>query len=708
MMAGDTHFSISLPREAASLVWQLLGVGESPFRPPLDHDLVEPWVRSRVSSSNQAQTIDEILSWFRTDTGQWVLRDELRVPLAMLILGSIERCIAERHIDLDDDIAFWAIGSIHPDLAEGVIRSQWSDNEIQIAFSYLLGVLNQLCKYNQVVNPDRIVRLGSVKNKVTVDIARQENTLKTIEGLRDCELWLYPGVLSVVALLIKLDPELFVTLAERVDHLVVQRWAAFCAAGRFVPTDLQRPLDWIKDGSPDSAIALAIVHTLENVNYLDSEARRNPSVEFEETEITNPGSDLLSRLLDRLGSIEPIASTRWIMDLLSYSVAAFRAHGSNEKPKRVQELEDLCIQHLVPMVCKHWSGELSHELRAGLRPDPLIPRNLPLAQVAWEIREICPTRAAEMARMILDEHEVRITEALDGINRLSYLWDNWTDHDSLLGLAAALIILGEDPDPLTWVLKRCRRLPLSVWDAEDSAGRFRTADEAARIYFVVALYAIQIINDLGDTNDPTLVRTLAERLWDHGYYVGRNTFRSEKDFVASEFAAHVVMALGKPSELWLMNQVSNPAVSPRILWALVDSAMEKSAQGHEVSALQDDTLRLKLLRGISGRYCNSTGMSLDNLRYLAKLWLLLGGVKEAEATAVNILTFAPPHLQRADQVAALELLAFAANKRRISSVIKDRMDTLYETLWSGGANRDEIAKRQEVDDLLSRQTGQTE
>ena len=262
--------------------------------------------------------------------------------------------------------------------------------------------------------------------------------------------------------------------------------------------------------------------------------------------------------------------------------------------------------------------------------------------------------------------KVRITEALDGINRLSYLWDNWTDHDSLLGLAAALIILGEDPDPLTWVLKRCRRLPLSVWDAEDSADRFRTADEAARIYFVVALYAVQIVNDLGDTNDPTLVRTLAERLWDHGYYVGRNTFRSEKDFVASEFAARVVMALGKPSELWLMNQVSNPAVSPRILWALVDSAMEKSAQSIEVSALQDDTLRLKLLRGISGRYCNSTGMNLDDLRYLAKLWLLLGGVKEAEATAVNILTFAPPHLQRADQVAALELLAFAANKRRIS------------------------------------------
>ena len=494
VMADNTHFSVSLPREAAPLVWQLLGVGESPFRPPFGLGLVEPWVRNQVSYPNQAQTIDEIVSWFHTDTGQWVLRDELRVPLAMLVLGSIERDIVEGRIILDDDIAFWAIGSIRPDLAEGIIRSQWSDSEILIAVNYLSETLSQLCKYNQVVNSDRIVRLGSARNQATIDIAWQDNTLKTFAGLRECELWLYPGVLSVVAILIRLNPQFFTTLVERVDHPVVQRWAAYCAAGRFKPTDIRRPLEWIKDGFPNSAIALGIIHTLENVNHLDAKLRRKPSEQFEKVDIDNTGSDLLLDLLDRLGSMEAIGSATWIIDLLSYSVAAFRAHGSNGKPNRVQEVEDLCIQHLVPVVCQNWSSELSHQLRAGLRPDPLVSRNLPLALVAREIRDGCPARAAEIARMILDEHEARIVEALDGINRLSYLWDNWTDHDSLLGLATALVVLGEDPDPLTWVSKRYGLLPLSVWDAEDSADRFRAADEVARIYFVIALYAIQIVS----------------------------------------------------------------------------------------------------------------------------------------------------------------------------------------------------------------------
>ena len=444
-------------------------------------------------------------------------------------------------------------------------------------------VLVQLYKRNQIVDPERIVMLGGGRTKVTVNITRQRDVLRTFKDLRDCERWLYPGILSVVALLIKLDPELFVTLVERVDHLVVQRWAALCAAGHFVPTDFQRPSEWIKDGSPDAAIALGIVHTLENVNYLDADARRDSNVQSEQVDQDKTGSNLLSGLLNRLGSSETSASARWIVDLLSYSVAALPAYGSTEKPQRVEELEQLCIQQLVSLVRHHWSSDLSRELRAGLRPDPLVPRTLPLAQVAWEVRETCPAYASEIARMILDEHEARIAEALDGDRRLSYLWDNWRDHDSILGLAIALIIVGRAPDPLTWVLDRCSTLPLSGWDAEENADHFRTADEAAGIYFVVAFYAVQIVNDLGDTTDPALVRALAERLWDHRHFVGQNTFRLPKDSVAAEFAARVVMALGKPNESWVMEQVSNPAMSPRILWALIEAA--RSQTGHKLDSL---------------------------------------------------------------------------------------------------------------------------
>ena len=704
-MADHTHFSISLPREAATLAWQLFGVGESPFRPPLGHKFVEKWVRNRVSCCNQATTFGEIRTWFHTDTEQWLLRDELRAPVAMLILHTIKRDIAEGHKNFDDDIAFWAIGSIQPDLAEDIIRSQWNEDELQLLVNYALEILDQLCKRNRIVNPERIISLGGGRAEVTVDITRQRDLLKTFKNLGDWEWWLYSGISNVVALLIELDPTLFVTLIKRVDHLVVQRWAALCAASYFVSTDLQRPLKWIKDGSPDAAIALGIVHTLENVNYLDEDARGNSSLQAEQAELDDPGSGLLSGLIDRLGSMETMASTRWIVDLLSYSVAALPAYGGREKSRRVQEIEHLCIQQLVPMVCQHWSSELSRELRPGLRPDPLVPRTLPLALVAWEIREARPAPASEMARMILDEHEQRIAEALDGSSRLSYLWDNWTDDDSIRGLAIALIILDKGPDPLTWVLERCGSLPLNVWEADDNADRFRTADEAARIYFAMAFYAIHIINDLGDTNDPALVRALAERLWDHCNFVRQNTFRLPKDFVAAEFAARVVMVSGKPNESWLMEQVNNPVMEPRILWALVEAARSQTSEN---SALQSDTVRLKLLRGISGRYGNSTGMDLDDLRYLAKLWLLLGGANEAKHTAMNILAFGPPHLHRSDQITALELLAFAANKGKYSSATKEQMDSLYKDLWSGDTTRDEIAKRKEIDDLLARSTEKTE
>ena len=166
-MADDTHCSISLPLEAATLVWQLWGVGGSPFRPPLSHELVEPWVRDRVSCRNQATTFDEIRSWFHLDTEQWVLRDELQTPVALLILHSIERDIVKGHINLDDDTAFWAIGSIRPGLAEGIIRSQWDSGEVQIVVNYALEILDRLCKRNRIVDPERIVRFGGARAEVT-------------------------------------------------------------------------------------------------------------------------------------------------------------------------------------------------------------------------------------------------------------------------------------------------------------------------------------------------------------------------------------------------------------------------------------------------------------------------------------------------------------------------------------------------------------
>ena len=314
-MDDDTHFCISLPCEAVPLVWRLLGVGESPLRPTLSHELLEQWIRNVVSCCNQAQTIDEIRSWFHEDAEQWVLRDELRAPVAMLILDTIEQGMAEIRRNLNDDLAFWAIGSIQPDLAENIIRSQWGTNETQVFGSYAVAILDQLCKRNQVIDPERIFRSGGAGTKVTVDITRRRNILKSFNDLRECEWWLHPGIRNVVALLMRLDPKFLVTLVNKADHPVVQRWAARCAAGYSAPIDPQRPLEWIRDDSSDAAIALGIVHTLENVGHLDADARRNSSIQSEQVGQDKPGSALLSDLLGQLSSIEVSSSTRWIVDL---------------------------------------------------------------------------------------------------------------------------------------------------------------------------------------------------------------------------------------------------------------------------------------------------------------------------------------------------------------------------------------------------------
>ena len=665
---------------------------------------METWVRNQISRRNQDPTINEIHKWFHPDGEHWTLRDELRVPAAMMILHGIKRDINDAGASLADDIAFWAIGSIHPDVAETVIRCQWSADEVSTLINYVLETLNQLCQRNRVINPDRIAGLGGAGAVVTVDVTQQQDKLNSFHRMEACERWLYPGVLSMVGLLIKLDPSLFVPMVERAEHPVVQRWAAQCAAGYYMRADFQRPLEWVTERSPDAAVALAIVHTVENINHLDAESRWNSRSLKEHVGLDDTGSDLLTGLLDKLASIEPIAAARWMIELLNYSVAAFPAYGSPEKPERVEQLEQLCVQKLSRLVCQHWSDELSQVLRARLLADPLLPKTIPLAQIAWETRESWPERSAEIAHMILDEHEQHLWEALDGDRRFFYNSGNWDARDWIFGLGIALTLSAADLDPLKWALERCGALPLSVWDADDDPKRFRKADEAVGLYFSVAIHAVDILYSNGYSIDVRFAIALAEKLWDHRSFVERCAYSLPSDWDAAEYAARAAVAFGKPTASWLLAQVSNPVVSPRILWALVDENRSRTGQTTGNSTLQAKTIRSRFLRTASNRYGNSTGMNLDDLRYLARLWPLLGGAKEAEHTAMNILAFRRPKLQHTDQIAALELLAFAASLRRPTATVTGIMMSLYDELWPGNTPLGEVAQRENIDQLLSKST----
>ena len=74
---------------------------------------------------------------------------------------------------------------------------------------------------------------------------------------------------------------------------------------------------------------------------------------------------------------------------------------------------------------------------------------------------------------------------------------------------------------------------------------------------------------------------------------------------------------------------------------------------------------------------------------------------------MNILAFRRPKLQRADQIAALELLAFAASLKPPARAIMEIIASLYDELWPGNTPLGEVEKREIIDDLLSRSADTT-
>ena len=284
-----------------------------------------------------------------------------------------------------------------------------------------------------------------------------------------------------------------------------------------------------------------------------------------------------------------------MIELLNHGVAAFPAYGSPEKPGRVQQLELLCIEKLSRLVSQHWSDELCNVLRSGLLDDQLLPKTLPVAYMAWEIRESSPERSAELACLILNQHERHVREALDGDHRFFYNSGDWSAQDWIFGLGVALALSGEDADPLTWALDRCSALPLSVWDAGDDPKRFRKADEAVGLYFSVAIRAVDILHSNGYSIDVGLAVALAEKLWGHRSFVERCAYSLPEDWYAAEYSARAAVALCKPTESWLLVHVSNPVVSPRILWALVDERLSRTGQPVGNATPQENTIRSRLL-----------------------------------------------------------------------------------------------------------------
>ena len=706
---------LSLPDEAKAVIWRIFGSGASPLNKSSTYELIERIVRARAPSTEPDRVISEIRGWFESHGDRHWLKAEMGEPVAVLILEEIG---TER-----SETAIWAVGSIDADLAARVIRSLWSPEEIDSLVECVLKTLEKLCDRDEVLDAGRVAAIGSTNAKIPKNAVERKGRLETFRELNNhgFELvhWdLHRAAGNLIDLVVELQPEQFKSLIERLDHPVMQTRAAHRMIAAVRPLDHRKTLLWITPGSCDALVSLAIVHTLNTINRLDEELRSADRVDAggyiwstelhpSRDNLDTAAADLLTGLVDQLAVLDPLACARWVGELLSGAPYVLHLRGDREIPRRIEQLERACTELLARLVRQSWSGDLLTELSAGLCLTPRTTWTRHMAEIAWEIRDVEPARAAEIARFTLDEHERQIAEKLER-NHMFLDWSDWHDREWIGGLGIALVLSHEELDLPKWVSERCQALSLSAWDAEENPTAFSTSDRVAQHWFLIALFALPWLKALGRMIDPAAVRAVAEILWAHCRFVRHYLLSHPEDSVAAEHAARYAAEFGEPSDIWLLNQARDPGVGPRALWALIDQRVLKSARDGNPDTHYDERITTELVRVASDRFDDGGSFDLEALRFWGQIWLLLGAIDEAEQTALAIIAVPLKEHDRIDKILVLKLLALVASKRKLDPVIENSVASFYGQLWPGGYTlKEERVDRQQIDEQLKRAKSST-
>ncbi len=702
---------ISLPVEARAAVWRLFGEGASQSNIRSSYDLIDSIVREYVSSTDPDRTIAAIRDWFELHGGQRRLKPRLQEPVAALILEGIR---TER-----SEIAIWAASSVDADRAASLIRSGWSPDEIDSFVEVALGALERLCDRDEVLNAARMLpEIDATNARIPKSALVRDGRLETFrrldsDGFEIVRTALHPAAAGLIELLVVLRPERFESLIAHLDHPVMQARAACDRLRSALPLDHRTTLHWITEDSCDDLVALAIVHTLNTVNGLDEDRRFGDRARADRrnwsTELRQPRDDLdaaaaglLTSLVDQLAVLAPLACARWIGELLSN--APYVLHGRNvadgAKPHRIDQLEKACTEMLARLARQSWSDKVLAELRAGLQLTPRKTWNRHVADVAWALREAAPDRAAEIARATLEEHERQVAEAFRR-NHFFFNWRDWHEREWIICLGTSLALAKDDLDLPTWISSRCSALPLSVWDAEEDHPNFTTANRIAQHWFIIAFNALPALKQLSREMNPVVVRTLAEILRSHCRFAGRHLHGAPEDAIAAEHAARFVVEFGEPSDTWLLDHARHPGVGPSALWALTDQRRIKNAREGRRDAPFDEIVAAELIGIASDRFDEEGNLDLDSLRFLGRLWLLLNAADAAQRTANAIIAFPQRMQDRADTILALKLFALAATRQRLGQTIKNYIASNYRQLWLGYTPDEELADRQQIDELLA-------
>ena len=573
------------------------------------------------------------------------------------------------------------------------MRASWSPEPIDRFAAYALDTLESLHEKGNIIDPKHIVGPDIRGATAHPHEIGHDDPLRTFQVGPDTAYQayrlMYPGIPSVVDLLLELKPEMLPELVDKVQNRLLQSFAAFCLAGIHATSDYRQPLNWIADTSSTALIALAILHILEIVHEREIASRTLPNSGAVETVDLVAVSDPIADLVSSLAALGPARSTWWAFELLNHT-----SFGPDQKRPTAEQVEQRCTQLLNDNVLNHWSNEVTNELEGGLRRARLEPRGKPLADIAWGMRDAQPEKASQISGIILDEHERRMTMALEDNEQFPYFADRWNYQDWLTALGAAVVIHHDDLDPMDWAMEKCKALPLSAWDADEEGGVFRVADRVARTQNDRRALRCSTF----DARRPRIgLRQIAIFCRES---VGPRRLCSSvlrltvEDSVTAEFAARVAAAFGEPDQAWVLQQANSPAIDPQTLWTLLDQMKRQ-----DYAAVHDDTSE-EIRKIASDRYINSVESNPQSAPHLANLWVLLDAPQEAAKTAQVLLTYHPSHADRAHTIPALKMLAFAESRGGLANDLVETSWSLYDNLWGKHTPRDEIHAQQEIDAFL--------
>ena len=273
----------------------------------------------------------------------------MREPVAQLIICGIRKALSNPDGIENHDTAFWAMGSIRTDVSAPIIRSSWSSEKIDRFASYVLKALETLHQQRSIIDPKDVVGPNIVGAKAYPSEIGKTDILRTFhvgpDTVYQAYQLMYPGLATVVDLLLELKPEMLPELVNKVQNPLLQSFATHCVTDTDARSGYRQPLRWIADTSSDALVALAILQTMENVREMELAFSSVPSSDTAGTLDLATMSDLISELVSNLAALEPQKSTWWIFELLNYT-----SYGPNEKRPTAEQVEQHCTQWLKDIV----------------------------------------------------------------------------------------------------------------------------------------------------------------------------------------------------------------------------------------------------------------------------------------------------------------------------------------------------------------------